>query len=382
MMDVLHSRPALIERIAPETPPIPVPGSPEEAVGIAASVAYLLSGDHRTLRGAAEVRGRLMELLPGALGRAFLAQDADSLLDVQMALFAIYEISFVNPLSPFAQHENSPWVAEVRCAIETAWMSFEAPLVERELPPEHTLRDPGKLCSWFRDQAARETALDRRVVSYLEHQASIEDFAFFILSDGHLNYRFYDVLALAQLHYSEQVKGELSRHMWDECGEGDAAQAHTAKFTRTLHSMARYMPRIASTLEKIRLNGFGIPVWNDWRPYAGYNAYLCFGMNRRYLFRSLGSLAMPELFDTGRDAALVRGLRRLGFEPKEEFEYYVDHVELDAEHGNTWLAGAIGPIVSAQPRAGVELAWGAALRMESMRRYNAYLAERFNLSAA
>jgi hypothetical protein len=296
-------------------------------------------------------------------------------------LFAIYESSFVNPLSPFASHEHAPWLAVLRRQIEDAWMKRETAVIGHLLPAEGTWRDADALCAWFEEHAVQQTDLDRRVVAYLEHEASLTDFALFILSDAHLNYRFFDALALAQLHYSEQIKGELSHHMWEECGAGDVSGAHTVKFTRTLRSLAGRVPPVGAVFETIRNNGPGVPVWDDWRPYAGYNAYLCFGMNRRYLFRSLGSLAMPELFDPGRDAALVRGLRRLGFEPDRDFTYYVDHVDMDAGHGPSWLSGVIAPIARLQPRAGYELAFGGAFRMESMRRYNAYLAARLGVVA-
>jgi hypothetical protein len=371
----------LLERIAPDVVPVAIPAAPEEARGIAGKIAYLLSGDHAELAGAAEVHARLVDELPAALARAFGDRDAAALLDVHQALFAIYESSFVNPLSPFARHEHAPWLAAPRRRIEETWMEHEAAVIGELLPAEATWRDADALCAWFEEHAARQTELDRRVVAYLEHEATLDDFAFFILSDAHLNYRFYDALALAQLHYSEQVKGELSHHMWEECGAGEVSGAHTVKFTRTLGSLAGRVPAVGAVFETIRGDGLGVPVWDDWRPYAGYNAYLCFGMNRRYLFRSLGSLAMPELFDPGRDAALVRGLSRLGLDPYRDFVYYVDHVDMDAGHGPSWLSGVIAPIARLQPRAGYELAFGGAFRMESMRRYNAYLAARLGVSA-
>jgi len=117
-----------------------------------------------------------------------------------------------------------------------------------------------------------------------------------------------------------------------------------------------------------------IPVWEDWRAYAGHNLYFVLGCNRRHLFRALGSLAMPELFDVDRDEAVVRGMRRLGFQPDQDFEFFVNHMEGDADHGPEWLDGVVLPAVRAEPDAGLELAQGGALRMLAMRRYNEYLA--------
>jgi hypothetical protein len=90
---------------------------------------------------------------------------------------------------------------------------------------------------------------------------------------------------------------------------------------------------------------------------------------------------MPELFDPGRDRAVVAGLERLGFRASVDFEYFYSHISGDEEHGERWLSQVIAPIVEVQPEAARELAIGGALRMQAMRRYNEYLADSFGLSA-
>ena len=89
---------------------------------------------------------------------------------------------------------------------------------------------------------------------------------------------------------------------------------------------------------------------------------------------------MPELFDPDRNRAVVAGFERAYREVKPECEYFRNHIEGDEEHGERWLEYVITPIVKAQPEAGMELAIGGALRMEAMRRYNEYLATKFQLS--
>lgn len=128
-------------------------------------------------------------------------------------------------------------------------------------------------------------------------------------------------------------------------------------------------------LETLGLELPDVPVWEDWRPYAGYNMYFLFGLNRQHYFKGVGSLAMPELFDPDRDRSIVAGLQRLGYK-QDNTSYYLTHVEGDEEHGPRWLNHVVKPIVALQPEAGCELAFGAALRMEAMRRYNRFLGER------
>ena len=353
------------ERVADMRLPVAVPPSPEDAETVTQKVAYLLSSDHRLLPSAESMLSDLEEHLPHALQSAFREESAESLLDIQEALFAIYEVSFMNPLSSATSHEHAPWLVAVRRAIEDAWFAYDLPHVERELPPKSDLVDANRLTEWFVDQARKESPAGRRLAHFFAHEATVDHFKKFLVIDVHLNYRFYDALALAQLHFSETVKAALSRHMWDECGNGNAELAHTRQFTRALQRLQLPQPHI--------------PVWDDWRFYAAYNLYLCFGLNRRNYFKSLGSLAMPKLFNPDRDRAVIAGLGRLGFDAKNDFQYYSTHTDGGEEHGQEWLDHVIAPIVRVQPQAARELALGAALRMEYMRRFNARLVQKFGL---
>ena len=353
------------DRLAPGGLPIRVPDSAAEATDVETRIGYLLSASHDDLPGAGEMLATLRSSLPGVLDAAFEREDAAALLDVHKAMYAIYELPLSDPLIPGAVHQHSPWLAEVRWQIERAWLRFELASIRGRLPEPAAVRTGERIRDWFLREAATETDLDRRVVRFLADEADLEQFKVFVLSDGPLNYRFYDALVLAQLHYSERIKTEISHHMWDECGNGDGSLAHTEQFTRTLRTLGLTLPRV--------------PIWEDWRPYAGHNLYFLFGFNRQHYFKALGSLAMPELFDPARDQAVVDGLERLGFRGDQDFEYFFSHVEADADHGPAWLDNVIVPAVEANPASAIELATGGALRMEAMRRYNGYLASRFDL---
>src|SRR5262245_680611 len=80
--------------------PIAVPRAPELAQTISERTAYLLSEAHENLPEARSVLAGLIDALPNALRSAHIEEDQASLLDVHKALFAIYEVSFANPLSP------------------------------------------------------------------------------------------------------------------------------------------------------------------------------------------------------------------------------------------------------------------------------------------
>lgn len=354
---------AQVERIVFVAQPPFLPDSYQAAETGYQKLAYLLSAPHESLEKSNVVLRSLTETIPGLLAKGFDEGDPTALLDIQKMLYLIYETSFSNPLSSQAQHENALWLQEIKITLEDRWFAFERKSITASLANPDLFSKPDSLARWFLAQAERQDKSDRHLVSFLAEKANFEQMRFFILADANLNYRFADALTLALHHFSEHVKHEISTHLWDECGLGNLEDAHTVKFTRTLEQLGLSLP--------------SAPVWEDWRPYAGYNMYLAFGLSRRHLFKALGSLAMPELFDPDRDRFVVDGLNRLGF-PQGSESYYASHIEGDEEHGPSWLNNVIMRVVEAQPEAGKELAFGAALRMEAMRRYNLFLSERFS----
>ncbi|MFG3016305.1 iron-containing redox enzyme family protein [Streptomyces cinerochromogenes] len=292
--------------------------------------------------------------------------DDDALLDVHRSAYTVYETLLGHPLSPAARHERSAWFNAFRAQYEESVLAADVKEIADRLPSEADARRPGFVRAWFLTAAKERNDLDRAVETHLAEKATIEQLAAFIQADGYLNYRFYDALVLAQPHFMEGVKHEISKHMWDECGEGRADAAHTLQFTRSLRRLGLELPTV--------------PPWEDWRPYAGHNLYFLLACNRRHYFKALGSLAMPELFDVDRDAAVVKGLERHGFTAQQDFEFFFNHMEGDAEHGPEWLDGVVLPVVEAEPDASMELITGGVLRMLAMRRYNEYLAERLGLA--
>jgi hypothetical protein len=354
------------DRVVDITPLFSIPSCPEEARTVSQRVAYLLSDLHELLPEAPAMLEALHRDLPLVLRSAFDEENSLALLEIHQTLFEIYETALSHPLAKICLHEHSPWLMTVRHQIETAWLDYELPRLRHQLPHEVETKDPKLLCDWFVEQAKSESEIDRWVLKFLRDEASVEEFNTFVLSDAMLNYRFCDALALAQIHFSETVKAEIASNMFEECGNGVAANAHSRQLTRMLIGLGIEPPTLS--------------VWgDDYRPYAGHNLYFFLGLNRKHFLKSIGSLAMPELFDPDRDRAVVAGLARLYPARRVNYDFYASHIETDRLHGWRWLNNAIAPIVRAQPEAGMELAIGGALRMEAMRRYNQYLSVRFGL---
>jgi hypothetical protein len=225
------------------------------------------------------------------------------------------------------------------------------------------------LCEWFRSQSSNRSNIDNQVLDFLSNTATSDHFRDFILSEAPLNKQFFQALIMAQqVYFSETVKLELATNSWDECGNGDIRRSHRAKFLQML--------------ENFNLDDPGSPIWEDWRPYAGHNLYFCFDSGQNEHFKSLGSLAMPELFDPHRNRAIVVGLERLyGADfAQENCQFYYQHIEIEEHHGADFLTNIIASVVNDYPEAGMHMAIGGALRMVAMRRYSEYLADLFGIS--
>ena len=350
---------SLRERIPPRAGVMRAPGA-APAGSVEARLNDCLRGPVEPF-GLREGHRVLLTAARGALERGERADDRAALLDVHRAAYTVYESLLGHPLSPAAAHERSTWLNAFRHTYEEEVLRRDVAEVASRLPDPAAAARPAFVRDWFLGEAKERNTLDAAVETHLAEHATVEQLGRFVQADGYLNYRFFDALVLAQPHFMETVKHEISHHLWDECGEGEQRRAHTQQFTRGLRTLGLSLP--------------DVPPWEDWRPYAGHNLYFLLAFNRRHAFKALGSLAMPELFDVDRDAAVVRGLERNGFTADTEFEFFFNHMEGDAEHGPEWLDGVVLPIVEAEPDAGIELITGGAVRMLAMRRYNEFLAE-------
>ncbi|MCE0445947.1 iron-containing redox enzyme family protein [Streptomyces tricolor] len=206
--------------------------------------------------------------------------DADALLDVHRSAYTVYETLLGHPLSQAARHERSAWFNAFRSHYEENVLAADIKEIADRLPSEADARRPGFVREWFLTAAKERNDLDRAVETYLAEKATIEQLAAFIQADGYLNYRFYDALVLAQPHFMEGVKHEISKHMWDECGEGRPDAAHTLQFTRGLRRLGLELPTV--------------PPWEDWRPVAGHNLYFLLACNRRHYLRRWAAWPCPS----------------------------------------------------------------------------------------
>jgi hypothetical protein len=192
------------------------------------------------------------------------------------------------------------------------------------------------------------------VAGFFEHlseRASPDEVAFYIGLEEQVDGRFDDVIALAQIGMSGDMKLALAENYWDEMGLGKLEDMHTVMFERST-SYARAI-----------LARRGIDVARAIPPAAlkNGNLLLMYALRRQYAPRLLGALTILEHTAPYRFARTVRALRRLGA-PESAIAYHDLHVTVDANHGKQLIERVLMPMVQRGPEVLREICVGCLIR--------------------
>jgi hypothetical protein len=295
-----------------------------------------------------------MARLRRALDDAFEGRHANALHEIHKSLYCLYEQNFATPANPQAANQFHPFLLRVRNDIERAWEEFEtrrARVKESEIPGDATA-----FSRFFKQRCAQHRLSRHALFDFLEFKASREELVDFFLHDRALILRFCDLVSLAMIGADDEIRSELAANLWDEMGNGDPAMRHTVLFRRLLSYVGCDSDAGTASTE----NYVGI---HDWQGYAGYNLHLFFSLHRRNYFKSVGCLGSSEFMDGGQYAKILRGCHRVGLEDMERLAYYASHVEIDAQHGETWLGNVLVPLVLKYPQARSDIVLGAEMRL-------------------
>ena len=295
-----------------------------------------------------------MAELGRALDSAFGRRQAGALFEIHKSLYCLYEQNFATPAHPQAANQFHPFLLRVRNDIERAWEAFET--ARARVRPEDVSGDSVIFSRTFKERCAQHRLSRHPLFDYLEFKASRAELVAFFLHDSALILRFCDLVSLAMIGADDEVRAELATNLWDEMGNGDPAMRHTVLFRRLLSYVGHEVEASESSTEK----QVGL---HDWQGYAGYNLHLFFSLHRRNYFKSVGCLGSSEFMDGGQYAKILRGCRRVGLEDMDRLAYYASHVEIDASHGETWLANVLVPLVQKYPQARAEIVLGAEMRL-------------------
>lgn len=256
---------------------------------------------------------------------------------------------YLRELSSPSRFEHVPHPGEYAPIhrIEEMWNAYE----ESRLDLDNLPGTPAEFEKWYFSLHRKHRHDVAPFFDYLANEATIEELAFYISFEEQVDGRFDDVIALAQLGMTGDMKLALAENFWDEMGLGKLDDMHTVVFERSAAYLRQYLGDIdvASAIPAAALkNG---------------NVLLMYALRRNYMPRLLGALAILEHTAPYRFSRTVRGLRRLGM-PEDVIHYHELHIEVDANHGKQLFNRVLMPLVTTTPRAIREVCIGCLIRYQ------------------
>ncbi len=260
--------------------------------------------------------------------------------DLQLALFACYELHYQGFEEVRQEWEWEPSLLAARKALERRWEEGLARAVPR--PPLM----PGVP---MRRALAELVAADEgpRLSAFLARQADLEQFREFVTHRAIYHLKEADPHTWAIPRLSGRPKAALVEIQADEYGGGRVERMHSELFRATMRGLdlddayGAYLDRVpAITL-------------------AVSNAMSLFGLHRRHLGALLGHLAAFEMTSSAPNHLYSLGLRRLGGDETAR-RFYDEHVQADAVHEQVAAHDMCGGFVAQHPSRAGDVLYGAA----------------------
>ncbi|MEO6093699.1 MAG: iron-containing redox enzyme family protein [Novosphingobium sp.] len=206
--------------------------------------------------------------------------------------------------------------------------------------------DADAFVAWFEELKESGPGQGDPLFPWVEHEASREQFIWFLEQETAGEAGFEDLTALTQVKLPTRAKLELARNYWDEMGRGNIKGMHGPMLAR-LGETLELSPTIETTV---------------WESLALANAMTAMATTRRYAWHSVGALGVIELTAPARSACTAAGLRRIGLSDAER-RYFSLHAVLDVKHSEEWNREALRPLVAEDPRRARAIAEGALIRL-------------------
>lgn len=300
-----------------------------------------------------KARGELSEALfdalreePGDVGDVPHVRPTDG-DDVQIALWAMYELHYSGFEDVDDELEWHPGILELRRALER---DFESELRARQ--PATTLDEPfaEALFDYIADHDGPSIA------AYVQRKADREQVLELLRHRSIYHLKESDPTAWVVPRLPTAPKAALMELQYDEYGGGDPNRLHAHLFALGLEASGLRADAYAYIddvpLEILELN----------------NAMSLFGLHRRLRAASLGHLAAFEATSSLPSRRLAQGLARLDF-PPEMIAYYEEHVEADAVHEQLAVRTICGALVEQEPQLVDDVVFGAFTCLDLEDRY-------------
>ncbi|MEV4752498.1 iron-containing redox enzyme family protein [Streptosporangium sp. NPDC049248] len=282
--------------------------------------------------------------------------------DLQLALFACYELHYRGFAEVDEEWEWEPSLLAVRGALERRFEDGLARAVPRPVPTFSA-----SIRRALAELTAAATGPD--LSGFLQREADLAQFREFVAhrSIYHLKEADPHTWAIPRLH--GRPKAALVEIQADEYGGGHAGRMHSELFRTTMRrlgmddSYGAYLDQVpAITL-------------------AVSNAMSLFGLHRRHLGALLGHLAAFEMTSSIPNRRYSMGLRRLGGN-EEARRFYDEHVQADAVHEQIAAHDMCGGFVRQHPSRAGDVLYGAACALTLERLFAEHVMDNWRRGAS
>jgi hypothetical protein len=270
---------------------------------------------------------------------AILADD-----DLQVALWALYELSYRGFDEVDPDHEWSPAVLTTRAALEApleeALRALTGPAVGRALDEHDTLADQVVAILDDVDE-------DPLLAQFMQREATEVQFREFLAQRSLYHLKESDPHAWAVPRLQGAPKVALAELQYDEFGGGRPDRLHSALFARALEG-AGLDPAYGAYVDVVSAQTLAVN-----------NAMSFFGLHRRLIGAIVGHLAAFESTSSLPCKRYSRGAGRLGFDERVT-DYFDEHVEADAVHEQLAVRAICAALVEAEPDLHHDVLLGAS----------------------
>jgi hypothetical protein len=299
------------------------------------------------------LRAAVAESCQALADRAYGRGEAAALAEVHAILALVYDDAFSAAAIADVDREQ-PFHADVRTPLERAVLAHELSRIADGQLPEARLSGRA-FVRWLKATVSAHPAGWHPLYhQHLAERGSVEDLRLLLAQETNLDPRFDDILAAMQTGRSGHEKLELAANYWDEMGNGDPGQVHTALFAQALAAIGVDSDYVKSTLlPEARVSG---------------NISACLALSRRHYYKAVGYFGVTEYLAPRRFRCVVDTWRRHDLD-EVGIVYHELHIGVDAGHAAGWFKNVIMPLVDDDPRAGPEIARGALIRLNTSQDY-------------
>jgi pyrroloquinoline quinone (PQQ) biosynthesis protein C len=263
--------------------------------------------------------------------------------DAQVALWALYELSYRGFDDVDPDHEWSPALLTTRAQVETAFEQAIRELTDAVV--DEVIDEPGRAAAQLVSMIEGDDGPS--LAQFLQRRATEEQYREFLIHRSIYHLKESDPHAFAIPRLDGAPKVALAELQYDEFGGGRPERLHSALFARALEG-AGLDPAYGAYVDLVPAATLAVN-----------NAMSLFALHRRLRGALMGHLAAFESTSSLPCKRYSGGAARLGFDARVT-DYFDEHVEADAVHEQLAVRSICQRLVDQHPDLHRDVLVGAA----------------------